>query len=86
MHAPLWIAVSAPDRPRPRTKRKPRGRDLRAPVWWFRYRARPLSLPRTPVLLEKVAVTDLLYFDGRTRVFKLLFDFCSLFLVDALFD
>ncbi len=31
-------------------------------------------------------VTDLLYFDSRTRIFKLFFDFCRLFLVDPLLD
>src|SRR5271166_108929 len=31
-------------------------------------------------------VTDLLYFDSRTRVFKLFFDFCRFFLVDTLLD
>src|SRR5262249_93777 len=31
-------------------------------------------------------VTDLLYFDSRTCIFKLFFDFCRLFLVDALLD
>ncbi len=35
--------------------------------------------------LQKV-VADLPYFDSRTRIFKLLFDFCRLFLVDAFLD
>src|SRR5207248_8706494 len=35
--------------------------------------------------LSKV-VADLLYFDSRTRIFKLLLDFCCLFFVDPLLD
>src|SRR5438034_10555669 len=37
------------------------------------------------VLLQKV-VADLPYFDSRTRIFKLFFDFCRLILVDPLLD
>src|SRR5579864_7641948 len=59
-------------------------------------RARPLA-PRLGTLdfgaapggsrsvLQKV-VADLPYFDSRTRIFKLFFDFCGLFLVDAFLD
>ena len=35
--------------------------------------------------LKKV-VADLPYFDSRTRIFKLLLDFCRLFLVDPFLD
>jgi hypothetical protein len=43
--------------------------------------ARPAARPNVTNI-----VTDLLYFDSRTCVFKLFFDFCRLFLVDALLD
>src|SRR5712691_9189162 len=39
---------------------------------------------RRRALLKVVA--DLPYFDSRTRIFKLLLDFCRLFLVDAFLD
>ena len=43
--------------------------------------ARPAARPDVTKI-----VTDLLYFDSRTCIFKLFFDFSRLFLVDALLD
>src|SRR5215472_4118169 len=50
-----------------------------------RYRARRPDATGRPPQCEKI-VTDLLYLDSRTRIFKLFFDFGRLFLVDALLD
>src|SRR5947208_15581621 len=59
--------------------------------------ARELSRPGSTISIFRAApggrrcalskvVTDLPYFDSRTRIFKLLLDFCCLFFVDPLLD
>src|SRR6516225_10935484 len=50
-----------------------------------RPRAQPPEVIGRPPHVTKI-VTDLLYFDSCTRVFKLFFDFCRLLLVDSLLD
>ena len=57
---------------------------LRTPVRWSRPPTRRRSRAPPPVLIKLVA--DLLYFDSRTRIFKLFLDFRRFFLVDAFLD
>ena len=66
-----------------RETRKPGVRIARTPVRRSRFRTRRLSGAAAARL--KV-VADLPYFDRRAGIFKLFFDFCRLFLVDAFLD